>query len=262
MNFNTLKENYIKYNQLVIGGDNVEPFYDDNNTLNAVLGEDNQYQIESSKFYSGYRIPLNTTVFADAVVSRFDNGDTSFFPELSLMFLKTYVKEIFENTQYAIDPKTLVTVFNKNQELVEIPHSVALLLGGLYYFQENNIVIGDLSPSSLFSRINGIKESYPSKEIYDLNDLYRTPGTYRRGLNVPTIGTSGSGTGYEEVIKFPSVRLLNRSLYSSDNETFTIKTGVNNGSDVTKNVTIRTKSTMPASGFGIQTKLLNYYNKR
>lgn len=252
MDFNTLKENYIKFNQLSVDTKSVESFYDTNDTIKAKIGEDFDYQIKNSKFYSGYRIPLNTTVLADALVSRVDNGDTSFFPELGLMFLKTYTKEIFENNGYAIDPKTLISVFNKNQELVEIPYSVALLLGGLYYFQENDILIGDLSPDKLFGRINGVNGGYPVNEVYNMGELYRTPGTYEHGRNT---GTSTSG--YYEYIKFPSVRLLNRSLYTNNNETFKIKTG----NDITENVNIQTKSIIPAIGFGIQNKFLNHYNK-
>ncbi len=266
MDFKALKDNYIKYNQLNVGGSNIEDFFNNSNTINAKIVEDYDYQIKNSKFFSGYRIPLNTTVFADALVSRFDNGDTSFFPELGLMFLKTYVKEIFEKSNYTIDPKTLISVFNKNQELVEIPYSVALLLGGLYYFQENDVLIDDLSPNKLFGRINGVQKLNLSTlkytDVYNSTDLYRTPGTYfRNNFNESVIDSTGTYQANRETLKFPSVRLLNRSLYSSDSETFKVKTGISNGNDVLGDVVIRTKSIIPSVGFGIQNKFLNYYNK-
>ena len=265
MDFNKLLENYKKFNVLTVNTknefdtENIEPFFNDSTTINNAIKEDINYSKKNSKFFSNYRIPLNTTLLADALVSRFDNGDTDFFPELALMFLKTYTKEIFENTDFAIDPKNLIAVFNKNQELVELPYPVALLLGGLYYFQENEIIIGDQSPDKLFNRINGVVNN--NNEVYNNAELYRKPGTFieKNGERQTTNGRTQAIV--IEEYKFPSVRLLNRSLYPSDKKTFKIKTGVDNGVEIIENVNINTKSTMPAIGFGIQNKFLNYYNK-
>jgi hypothetical protein len=263
MDFNELTKLYKQHNQIDFGVNNIESFY--GNGLNDLIKLNEQQQLQNSKFFVSYRIPLNTTVFADALVSRVNNGDNTFLPELALMFLKTYSKEIFEKTNYVINPKTLITVFNKNQELVEIPYSVALLLGGLYYFQENKMLIGDLSPNSLYSRINGVKQFANNNDIYDNVELYRTPGTYLRSTKKEeVIGVNGSARVRlltPETVKFPSVRLLNRSLYFSDNVNFNIKTNVNNDNEVLENVKIKTKSILPSVGFGIQNNFLNHYNK-
>jgi hypothetical protein len=139
-------------------------------------------------------------------------------------------------------------------------------LGGLYYFQENDELIGDLSPNKLFGRINGVQKlnlgTLNYTDVYNSTDLYRTPGTYfRSNFNESVIDSTGTYQANRETVKFPSVRLLNRSLYSSDSETFKVKTGINNGNDVSENVVIKTKSIIPSVGFGIQNTFLNYYNK-
>jgi hypothetical protein len=249
--FNSLTQNYIDRNT-INDKNNLEDFYVDSGTYKKAIETDVNYSLENSKFFSNYRIPLNTTLMADSLVSRFDNGDTDFFPELALMFLKTYAKEIFRDN-LAINPQNLVTVFNKNQELVELPYPVILLLGGLYYFQENPIVMGDQSPDKLFDRINHVKTRVNDKniEVYNHPDLYRKPGTY--DLKESNL--------QNRVLTFPSVRLLNRSLQSSNLQKFKIKTNVNEGDEVIEDVNIRTKSIIPALGYGIQNKFLNYYNK-
>ncbi len=270
MDFKQLQQNYEKYNEIVVGGNHKESYYTDGTLLDKITEAD-QYQLLNSSFYISYRNPLNTTVLADAMVSRFDNGDTNFFPELALMLLKTYSKKLLENNSYALDPKNLITVFNKNQELVEIPYSVLLLLGGLYYFQENEILIGDLSTNKLYDRINGVKTPFNvtninrDKDVYDNSGLYRKPGQYLRLVkgeqSLTETGESQVINFDSEIIKFPSVRLLNRSLYNVGTSNFQIKTGINNNVDVVTNEKINTRSTMPSVGYGIQNKFLNYYNK-
>jgi hypothetical protein len=52
MDFKALKDNYIKYNQLRVGGSNIEDFFNNSETLEAKKIEDFDYQIKNSKFYS------------------------------------------------------------------------------------------------------------------------------------------------------------------------------------------------------------------
>ena len=95
--------------------------------------------VKNSKFNPGnYRQIINTTTFADMFLTRYDKknsaGLTNFYPELGLIFLKSYIKQLFDN-DITLKPEILVKIFNKNQELIEIPYPILLYLGGLYYFQ-------------------------------------------------------------------------------------------------------------------------------
>jgi hypothetical protein len=271
MDFNKLRESYCNFYSIdpATVSSEREDFLKTYETITQEIVSNEEYSLLNSKFYSGYKIPLNTTVAADALVSRFDKGNTNFFPELALMFLKTYTKQLLSNSDFSLDPKKLISAFNKNQELSEIPYPLLLTLGGLYYFQENPIVLGDQKPSNLFGRINGVN-NFTSNDVYDTQELYRQPGYYtRREYAVIDNRTSKM---YEEFVYFPSVRLLNRSLYNQptagnefdsefQNTEFDIKTGVNGGNEVIDKIKIRDKSITPSVGFGIQNKFLNYYNK-
>jgi hypothetical protein len=261
MEFNKHLENYCNYYNFCepkngnISGGQFEPFFERNDTLAAAIKEDIEYQLQNSKFFAGYKSILNTSAMPDSLCSRIDKGDTNFFPEMALMFLKSYGATLIKSTDFALNPKRLISIFNKNQELVEIPYPIVLLLGGLYYFQENKLEITDQSDSQVFSRINDIKrvdEDTVVRDIYDLKRYTRKAGSY---------SSESSGGRLTETIQFPHVEIFNRFQGLGDSE-FLIKTGVNNdGGDIIETVKINDKSIIPSTGYGIQNKFLNEYNK-
>ena len=59
------------------------------------------------------------------------------FPEIAMMFIKTYIRNLIldqdTNKANSLSSAKLVQVFNRNQELVEIPYAVALYL--CYYMK-------------------------------------------------------------------------------------------------------------------------------
>jgi hypothetical protein len=258
MDYKGLIDNYCNFNTFNIESNDKEDFFKTPTTINSEINLDEEYVRNNSKFNSNYKIPINTTALSDALVTRYGNGDTKFYPELALMFLKTYSKQLLSNSDYNLDPKKLISIFNKNQELVEIPYPLILLLGGLYYFQENESLIGIQEPDNLFGRINGVKPltNFSSNDVYSVTELYRKPGIYTKNQNTQTI-------------YFPSVRLLNRSLYVDDatndstykKTSFDIKTSVVNDQEVIEKISINNKDIIPSVGYGIQNRFLNYYNK-
>jgi hypothetical protein len=278
MDFNTYLENYCKFynycepNNGIINNSQFEPFFESDASVQTALNEDINYQYQNSKFFAGYRSILNTSAMPDSLCSRIDKGDNNFFPEMALMFLKSYGSSLIKETDCALNPKRLISIFNKNQELVEIPYPIALLLGGLYYFQENKLEITDQSGPQVFSRINGVKvlaDGFYEKDIYQINDLIRKPGSYL-SYKQAIISNKASEQMVEE-LTFPNVRILNRSVLSKSGPgfnnpiqavRFNIKNGVNNnGQDEFESWNLSTFTTMPAVGYGIQNKFLNDYNK-
>lgn len=270
MDLNTLKNNYCSYYKLNFLGSQHEDFID-NGTILRKSSEVEVHSHENSPFFSGYKIPINTTLIADSLVSRADSGNESFLPEMALMFLKTYAKQLGNNEeQYGLNPKNLISIFNKNQELVEIPYPIVLLLGGLYYFQENDIVLTDHRVANLFDVINDVSPN-GGKDAYTNTDLFKKTSQYYAS---PIYEIQGSENGkfysrmvYNETIYFPSVGILNREYVNNDGNRnsvtdFVIKTGFNtNGTEKKETINIRNKTIIPAVGYGIQNKFLNLYNK-
>jgi hypothetical protein len=266
MDLNTLKNNYCSYYKLNFLGSQHEDFID-NGIILRKSSEVEVHSHENSPFFSGYKIPINTTLIADSLVSRADSGNESFLPEMALMFLKTYAKQLGNNEeQYGLNPKNLISIFNKNQELVEIPYPIVLLLGGLYYFQENDIVLTDHRVANLFDVINDVSPN-GGKDAYTNTALFKKTSQYYASPLYDTIGPNGSGKAYNETIYFPSVAILNREYVNNDGNRnsvtdFVIKTGFNtNGTEKKETVNIRNKTIIPAVGYGIQNKFLNLYNK-
>ena len=240
------------------------------NNINVRIGENN------APVYGGY-CSLNTSILPDVFTNRVNNNQSNFFPEVGMMFIKTYMSQLVGKDR-CLPPEKLHTIFNKNQELIEIPYPIALYLGGLFYFtlgeSGNNIILPQNS-ETLFSRINGVPLNYTQDKVkYDPtqtgNDIYNHVDLYRR----PTLyGSTGGAMPVLERLYYPSVRILNRSIYgdfiqtnASDLETdFDIKTGydLTNGGkvDIVEKISIPHKSAMPPVGYGIQNKFLNHYNK-
>jgi hypothetical protein len=230
--------------------------------------------INDTKYNNINYCSLNTSLLPDVFTNRALNGG-NFFPEVGLMFVKTYMAQLLSKQPW-LSPEKLYKVFNKNQELVEIPYPIALYLGGLYYFtlgESGSNIILPQDNEYLFTRINGVPlKNIQDKVKYDKlqvgNDVYNHIDLYRR----PTM-YGYTSNALNEILYYPSVRILNRSIYGDfvqssrlDNETeFNIKTGydITGGGkvDIVEAVSIPHKSAMPPVGFGIQNKFLNHYNK-
>lgn len=242
---------YNKFNQIT--NDKSEAFFINKDVYKENLNANVEYSRGNSKFFTNYKNILNTTNIADAITSRNARNSEGFYPELAMMFLKTYTKTLLTDNNYSLNPKNLITVFNKNQELVEIPYPIVLLLGGLYYFQENQILINKELGTKHFSTINDVKvnttQGRSNVDYYDLNSL----------KEIDDGKIFDNGGKFE--LTYPSTRVLNRSLYASNSDQFDIKVGVNGDEEIITKININSKQIMPPIGYGIQNKFLNEYNK-
>ena len=271
---NNIKEYCNSFNIKLDSNENVEDRLKPQKHVDE-YNKEKEELIKDVKYNNSGYCSLNTSVFPDVFTNRVTNDQGNFFPEIGLMFVKTYMSQLLRKDVW-LSPEKLHTIFNKNQELIEIPYPIALYLGGLYYFQlaesRKNVVLSQ-DNETLFSRINGVplkdaqdKSRYDKTQtgtdIYNHIDLYRRPTLY-----------GYSGDALTEILYYPSVRILNRSVYGDfmensrfDNETdFNIKTGydLTNGGkvDIVEKISIPHKSAMPPVGYGIQNKFLNHYNK-
>jgi hypothetical protein len=110
-------------------------------------------------------------------------------------------------------------------------------LGGLYYFQENDIKISEYD-NKLFEKINGVKNNN-SGEIY--TSFNREAGK----VNV-----------------FPNTRIINRSVNNKFSSDFKIKSSLDsNGNEKIEDVSISSREFIPSVGYGIYNNFLNEYNK-
>jgi hypothetical protein len=132
MDFKTNLQNYFSFNTIDNRNkNNIEDFFKTNENLKAeLINEINDITTNSKFNVNGYKSIINTTVLSDMFVSR---GTSNFYPEVGMIFLKTYMKQLIDGN--ILQPKNLVKVFNKNQELIELPYAIALYLGGLHYFR-------------------------------------------------------------------------------------------------------------------------------
>jgi hypothetical protein len=152
MDFKTNLQNYFIFNTIDNRNkNNIEDFFKNNENLKVELtNEINDIKANSKFNVNGYKSIINTTVLSDMFVSR---GTSNFYPEVGMIFLKTYMKQLIDGN--ILQPKNLVKVFNKNQELIELPYAIALYLGGLYYFR--------LSESERNKYIKSQKETFTQK---------------------------------------------------------------------------------------------------
>ena len=158
MDFKTNLQNYFSFNIIDNRNrNNIDDFFKTDEILITELNNEINDIIANSKFnINGYKSIINTTVLSDMFVSR---GTSNFYPEVGMIFLKTYMKQLIDGN--VLQPKNLVKVFNKNQELIELPYPIVLYLGGLYYF--------NLSESERNKYIKSQKETFtqqllPTKE--------------------------------------------------------------------------------------------------
>lgn len=241
---------YNKFNQIT--NEKSETFFINKDVYEENLKSNVDYSRVNSKFYTNYKNILNTTNIADAITSRNARNSEGFYPELAMMFLKTYTKTLLTDNYNSLNSNNLITVFNKNQELVEIPYPIVLLLGGLYYFQENQILINKELGTKHFSTINDVKVNTNQRsnvDYYDLNSL--------KEIDDGKIFTNK----VKSELTYPSTRVLNRSVYVSNSDQFDIKVGVNGDEEIITKININSKQIMPPIGYGIQNKFLNEYNK-
>lgn len=156
MSFQTNLENYLKFNSINrLNNNDIEDYFKSQEKF------DKQKELEiddiktNSKFnINAYKSIINTTVLSDMFVSR---DDSNFYPEVGMIFLKTYMKQLIDGEM--LQPTKMVKVFNKNQELIELPYSVVLYLGGLYYFhlaESEQQKYKKSQKKELFIRIDGI----------------------------------------------------------------------------------------------------------
>lgn len=153
-----------------------------NNTITGIKFLEELYSKTTGKYTnSGYKPYkevnainlsfINTIYFSEALCKRYDlnlKDEKTFQPELGLMLIK---KILYDSLNLELlTPKLLVSIFNKNQELIEIPYIYALYLGGLHYFNTNeNIGLKRNFASTNNIKVKGVK----TNNIYDIYDIYK-----------------------------------------------------------------------------------------
>jgi hypothetical protein len=219
-----------------------------------------KYSTNGKNILNTHALPYSFTLSAK-------NADNTTFPEVGLMFIKTYIKQLLPYNR--IKSEDLYKVFNRNQELIELPYPVVLYLGGLNYFLEkepntkniidNKNVFEVMNNVTTTEKFTGIKS-----DVYSSPSLNKIPLSYLTDVSV-SISQAGTTRVVSEKIYVPSLKVLNRSLYdlhsgntNTFEETYTIKSAKDGK---TENVSIPVKTIMPSVGFGIQNEFLNQYNK-
>jgi len=210
-------------------------FLNDITTYTETLAND-KIKRDDTNYTSNYKCVLNTVNFADKFTIRSLSGDIK-QPEVGMMFLKTYMKQLIGDT---LSYENLYQVFNKNQELIELPYPVILYLGGLSYFNkyDNYKNIKTQTDDEMFLNTNNVKDDLSGKDIYSSPDLSRNNAKLIKSIDV-------------ETLFMPSTRILNRSILNATASNYVVGD---------KNILINHRNTMPVIGFGIQNQFLNYYN--
>lgn len=161
MSFQTNLDNYLNFNSINrSNNNNIEDYFKSDTKFSDEIGVELADIKANSKFnINGYKSIINTTVLSDMFVSR---DESNFYPEVGMIFLKTYMKQLIDGEM--LQPTNIVKVFNKNQELIELPYSIVLYLGGLYYFnlaesEQTKYKKSQKEEIKLFERIDGVKGS-------------------------------------------------------------------------------------------------------
>jgi hypothetical protein len=228
-----------------------------NNFIVSKLNE--KYTTYEKNILNTHALPYSFTLSAK-------NADNSTFPEVGLMFIKTYIKQLLPYGR--IKSEDLYKVFNRNQELIELPYPVILYLGGLNYFLEKEPntknIINNKNVFEVMNNVTSTEKSTRNKiDVYSSPSLNKIPLSYLGDISTET--TNEGILLYNEKLYAPSMKVLNRSLYDlhSGNtkifeQTYTIKNTKDGG---TQNASIPVKTIMPSVGFGIQNEFLNQYNR-
>jgi hypothetical protein len=234
-----------------------------------LINESNE-RFEEADYFNGERVILNTLSFADLFTSaRIDKSIN--YPEVALMFIKTYMYRIFKDkSTIGVPPNMLYKIMNNNQELIELPYVMVLYLGALYHYKIYNsgANINTQSLDTVFNRTNKVAlanqdEMDPknnlSRDIYQTQELFRSPGRIRIEHNTKP---------FNRKVYFPSVRVLNRSvltgstIFNTNNIEFKYMSGKDTeGQEIISNGSVDSINIMPAIGYGIQNNFLNYYNQ-
>ena len=221
-------------------------------------------------YYNIDKVALNTLSFADLFTSAKINNSTK-YPEVALMLIKTYMLKLFaDKGTIAIEPSSLYKLMNNNQELIELPYAFVLYLGALYHYKIEGSG-SDINPQtidSVFNRTNKISlanidpldpQNSKNRDIYQTQELYRSPSRIRieHPVNSP----------FQRKTYFPSVRILNRSVYTgattyqSSNFNFKYVSGLSGTDEILSDGSVDSLNIMPAIGYGIQNNFLNLYNQ-
>lgn len=173
---------------------------------------------------------INTIYFSEALCKRYDlnsKDEKTFQPELGLMLIK---KILYDSLNLELlTPKLLVSIFNKNQELIEIPYIYALYLGGLHYFNTNK----NIGLKREFKCTNNLLFKDINKNIiYDIYDKIDD-----------------------------KTEIITRDRYHKIKETIEFNNDEKNGKGEDIKVNIQNLSTLNglACGYGIQHNFLNKY---
>ena len=117
---------------------------------------------------------INTIYFSEALCKRYDlnlKDEKTFQPELGLMLIK---KILYDSLNLELlTPKFLVSIFNKNQELIEMPYIFALYLGGLHYFNTNK----NIELKRDFASTNNIYDIYADLKMVTRDKYYKLKQT-------------------------------------------------------------------------------------
>jgi len=173
---------------------------------------------------------INTIYFSEALCKRYDlnlKDEKTFQPELGLMLIK---KILYDSLDVKLlTPAFLVSIFNKNQELIEIPYIYALYLGGLHYFNTNK----NISLNRDFRSTNNLLIEDINK--YIIEDIY---GKFHY-----------------------KTKIITRDMYYKIKPTIEFDNGEKNDKGEDIKVNIQNLSTLNglAYGYGIQHNFLNKY---
>jgi hypothetical protein len=261
MSFENNIKNYNLFNKVELNA---------NNELESViLNNEINERLQEADYFNNKRVILNTLSFADLFTASKINKSIN-YPEVAMMFIKTYMYKIFKDkSTIAIRPDLLYKIMNNNQELIELPYVMVLYLGALYHYKIYNFETTE-SLNYIYNRTNKVAldnsdeidpKNNLSRDIYQTQELYRSPSRIRISHEDPTVA-------FSKKVYFPSVRVLNRSvltgstIYNTNNIEFRFLLSKDPaGQEIISNVSIDSINIMPAVGYGIQNNFLNYYNQ-
>lgn len=194
-----------------------------NNTITGIKFLEELYSKTTGKYTnSGYKPYkevnainlsfINTIYFSEALCKRYDlnlkdKKTFTFQPELGLMLIK---KILYDSLDYELlTPKLLVSIFNKNQELIEIPYIYALYLGGLHYFNTNkNIGLKRDFASTNNIKVKGVKTN-KKYDIYDIYQIITRDSYYKVKDTIKFINKEKNDKGEDSEVVIQNLSTLN-----------------------------------------------------
>lgn len=264
--------NEIINNYLSVGYNSINPNMHDgsckSNFVNTaeITKAIQDYETLFSDAFSKYnKIPVNHISLPYYFTKTTLIDDNNSAHEVSMLFLQTYLRSFIglDNKNIKLTHDLLYKYFNNNQEILNLPLSWVLYLGGVYHFALNS----DKSMYDIDTVYNITNNFTVNDSINNMNgvDIYHT----KKLLKYPTnLTESNDGT---QTLNLNHVRILNRSLineYESFNLNkdteliaFTAFNYNNTSTPLTAEVrSIYYNKTMPSYGYGIQNQFLNSFN--